>query len=344
MKVEIFNEKQENPTNPSHPFHRMLVFYPECFESLEAAKACLKNIVVNVFFHGAGERGTNPNDLYYTELPKMLKPNEGNDYDYIFICPQIERNEGWHGSNISRVMDLLLSEYNGAFLYRVTGLSLGGFACYNMIAMYPYFFQTAGILCGNDHQSRNQIPIDSRTHIRAWHGIGDETVSFSSGQDSITRLQNRGYKNECTFVPVETTTKDPHNCWRDVYRDMNLYFDWLKEYDYPMGEIEPPVEPTPPEGSIIVTLEFETDEGLNEIKIGNPDQSFKNDFPDSVSIDESEFIMVKNGKEDQGLKIEVINNGNVDDQIWAFKSAYGKLRLNTDTLENGSIVRISNNV
>jgi predicted peptidase len=47
---------------------------------------------VIIFLHGAGERGTDPNDLLVTGLPEYL--NNGNDLEAIVICPQIPTTLG----------------------------------------------------------------------------------------------------------------------------------------------------------------------------------------------------------------------------------------------------------
>jgi len=220
---EVIHYSRSNPLNPSLPFWQQMVFYPSAFASYNDAIADLSNLHVTVFLHGAGERGTNIEQLRSTELPRLLDNSNFDRPIDIFCCPQLSTGE-WQFDNIQRVYDMLVTEYPGAKSYNVTGLSWGGIGAYNMIGMFPMFFRTCGVLCGGLDNDFVPLPNNGTAAIRAWHSTDDGTLSYSTGLAAITTIQNSGYLNDCEMI---TLTGLGHAIWDNVYDTSNLYFPWI---------------------------------------------------------------------------------------------------------------------
>jgi predicted peptidase len=119
----------------------------------------------------------------------------------------------------------------------VTGLSMGGFATWNLISKYPHFFAAAIPICGgydvssipyplkiDNPQSFQLNEIVAAKHLPIWtfHGDKDTVVPISQTERLVKRLRRSGTTRLIFTIYKDTT----HNSWERSYDNWLLY-NWL---------------------------------------------------------------------------------------------------------------------
>ncbi|MCU0446340.1 MAG: prolyl oligopeptidase family serine peptidase [Microscillaceae bacterium] len=193
-----------------------------------------------VFFHGAGERGTD-NKLPLTHIaPLFLKPENRNNFPCFVLVPQCPKNVKWVDTDwkleqhtqpekISVPMEMamqlienLQKEYaiDAKRIY-ATGLSMGGFATWDIVARFPKKFACAVPVCGGaDEKTAKKI---KDLPIWAFHGALDKVVLPSRSRNMVKALQEAGGK------PKYTEYSDVHHdSWKRAYATPDL-LKWMFE-------------------------------------------------------------------------------------------------------------------
>ncbi len=190
-----------------------------------------------LFLHGAGERGTdNVRQLYYI---KSWATDEFRDtYPCFVLAPQCPKNMRWVEVDWSlpshKIPDtpsvplsatmLLLKHIIEAYpvdtnrIY-VTGLSMGGFGTWDIIAREPNLFAAAVPICGGaDLHTAPKI-----AHIPIWvfHGAKDRVVSVERSRKMVAELRKYGAK-----VKYTEYKNVGHGAWIPAYKNKELY-KWL---------------------------------------------------------------------------------------------------------------------
>jgi predicted peptidase len=174
-----------------------------------------------VFLHGAGERGDDLNRLKVHGIPKMLETRE--DFPFIVISPQCPE-KGWWTDYTQILMALIESvaqdyKVDKSRIY-ITGLSMGGFGTWNLIARYPDYFAAAAPICGGgDVFFAKYI----KTPVWAFHGDKDDIVPLKRSQEMVDVLKKNGVEAELTIYPGVG-----HNSWDAAYATEALYEWFLK--------------------------------------------------------------------------------------------------------------------
>ena len=174
-----------------------------------------------VMLHGAGERGTDIELVKVHGLAKMFdKDQEYNGLRVITLSPQCPEGDIW--SNFpGALMELILhvAEHEGADMDRIsiTGLSMGGFGTWSMLARYPNFFSAAAPICGGGISWY----INTKTPIRAFHGDADTTVPIQYTYMMVDALRSRGGN-----VDMVIYHGCSHDCWTRTYEQTDLV-SWL---------------------------------------------------------------------------------------------------------------------
>jgi predicted peptidase len=191
-----------------------------------------------LFFHGAAQRG-NDNESQLADVPHLLTDSAArkNHPCYILIpqCPLEQQwvNVNWHdkaemmpetislSENLSlKLLDSLQKKLSidSSRLYLV-GLSMGGFAVWDLISRYPEKFAVAVPVCGGGDEKQAGKLI----HIPIWafHGKLDDIVMVSRSVNMVNAINSKGGNAKLTIYP---TLK--HDSWNTAFRDLEL-FDWL---------------------------------------------------------------------------------------------------------------------
>jgi predicted peptidase len=101
----------------------------------------------------------------------------------------------------------------------VTGLSMGGFACWEALIRYPRKFAAAIPICGGgDDSLARQI-----AHIPVWafHGTDDSTVPVQCSRRMIEMIEKAGGRPRYAEYPGVG-----HNSWDRAYAEPEL-LSWL---------------------------------------------------------------------------------------------------------------------
>lgn len=174
-----------------------------------------------VFLHGAGERGNDRSLLGIHGIPRYFDKNETHmDQRVITLSPQCPEGEIW--SNFpAAIMELILevAEREGADMNRisVTGISMGGFGTWSLLARYPAFFSAAAPICGGGVSWY----INTKTPIRVFHGDADDSVPLVYSQLMVDAVNARGGQAHLTIYAGCT-----HDCWTRTYEQTDL-IPWL---------------------------------------------------------------------------------------------------------------------
>ncbi|MDP4172451.1 MAG: prolyl oligopeptidase family serine peptidase [Bacteroidota bacterium] len=175
-----------------------------------------------LFLHGAGERGSDIS-LVSKHGPPMLA-SEGKDLPFILISPQCPENLYWGMDSEIEILDALLKDVQSNYdvdpnrIY-ITGLSMGGFGTWEMLARYPNRFAAAIPICGGGDSTKAYIFKD--VPIWVFHGAKDNIVPLSQSQSMVNALKACGGNPKFTIYP-----NAEHNSWAETYNNPEV-FDWL---------------------------------------------------------------------------------------------------------------------
>lgn len=175
-----------------------------------------------VFLHGAGERGTDINDIKRLGIPKYL--DGGLPIRAIVLAPQLFSRDIIWVTVIHELMELIRlirdSEANvDVQNVCLNGVSMGGYAVWELAMSYTAEFAAIVPVCGGGTPWRawrlEKLP------IRTYHGDADDTVPLSETLNMVDAVRQAGGKPECILLHSVG-----HDCWDWVYEHTDL-LPWL---------------------------------------------------------------------------------------------------------------------
>lgn len=185
---------------------------------------------VILFLHGAGEIGSD-NQRHLSNFVQGFEKAGDILGKAIIVCPQTP--SGWSVDEYEpydqkgylgiskRIVDYVIKQYGGdRNRVYLTGLSLGGFAVWDMLNYYPGFFAAAVSVCGGVGYYASEAMIN--TPIWIYHGTDDSTVPYSSSYDTYNAILNAG-GDRVRFTSLPGVN---HNAWDYAYTDRNM-FSWM---------------------------------------------------------------------------------------------------------------------
>ncbi len=195
-----------------------------------------------LFLHGSGERGNN-NIVPLTHIaPAVLDADFRKNYPCIMIVPQCPKGKRWvetdwklathtQPKEMSEPMELLRKLLDKT-IYKnykidkkriyITGLSMGGFGVWDMMARFPKEF-TAGVpVCGGGDEKTAKIL--KEMPIWTFHGALDKTVLPDRTRNMVQALKDE--KN--TKVTYTEYPNTEHNSWKEAYTNKEMW-KWLFE-------------------------------------------------------------------------------------------------------------------
>jgi predicted peptidase len=203
-----------------------LLFLPEEYEQRPLTKWPLM-----LFLHGSGERGDEPEDL---ELVKKYGPprfvEDQADFPFIVLSPQCPKDSSWRF--LADKLEALLDDIVGSYavdtrrIY-VTGLSMGGYASWNLALRNPDRFAAivpiaGGYIHGSDAVPENICDLKDLP-VWAFHGAMDDLVSPRQSEIMVEALRACGGDVRFTLYPDAD-----HYSWTETYANPELYA-WLLE-------------------------------------------------------------------------------------------------------------------
>ncbi len=191
-----------------------------------------------VFFHGAGERGED-NEIPLTHIAKLFTNEQNRVESPCFVLvPQCPKGARWvevdwgldshtQPKDISKNLGIalkLLTEIEKTYsvdsdcLY-ATGLSMGGYAVWDLITRLPEKFAAAVPVCGGG----DEAVAEKLKNLPVWafHGAKDGVVKPSRSRNMIKAIEKAGGKP--TYTEYSTTG---HDSWKLAYTEPEL-LKWL---------------------------------------------------------------------------------------------------------------------
>lgn len=205
-----------------------------------------------IFLHGAGERGEDNTKQLVHGIADFAKPENRKARPCFLIAPQCPEFHRWvevdwsapahtQPANPSEpaalVLDLLAQltrdlPIDTKRLY-LTGLSMGGYGTWDLIARRPELFAAAVPICGGGDEAT--APRIAKLPIWVFHGAKDGAVKPERSRNMIAAIEKAGGKPRCTEYPNEG-----HASWVPAYRDPEMH-QWLFAQQ---RDVEPAVLPT----------------------------------------------------------------------------------------------------
>jgi predicted peptidase len=196
-----------------------------------------------LFLHGAGERGDNNRSQLRHGVRRFALPEARTEYPAFVLVPQCpageSRNAGYwlgrhpkarghggaegSGSLPSMLLDLVRATMEECPVdprrIYITGISMGGFATWALMAMRPDLFAAAVPVCGGGDPG--WAPRIKDIPVWAFHGSNDTVVPVDYTRRMIKSLRAAGGDPKYTeYAGVG------HDSWTPAYREPDL-LDWI---------------------------------------------------------------------------------------------------------------------
>ncbi|MDF5739386.1 MULTISPECIES: prolyl oligopeptidase family serine peptidase [unclassified Nostoc] len=182
-----------------------------------------------LFLHGAGERGSNLDDLKKQGVTKIVEQQP--DFPFIVISPQCPRGEYWNIERLSVLLDQVMSGHkpqNGYASYvdpdrvYLTGLSMGGYGTWHLAAAQPQRFAAIAPICGGGNpQAAGKL---KNLPVWAFHGARDNVVPLKESEIMVSALKARHGNVKFTVYP-----EAEHDSWTQTYNNPELY-EWFLQH------------------------------------------------------------------------------------------------------------------
>jgi poly(3-hydroxybutyrate) depolymerase len=198
--------------------------------------------------HGVGECGDSPSAVKNNSLATVwARDSNQARWPCFILVPQCPSGLSWTYQEImlsvNEIIDslLLATSIDTNRLY-VTGLSMGGFGTWGMIASYPNRFAAAIPMSGGGDVSTATLI----KHIPIWdfHGAKDATVSVTYSRHMMSALENAGdavvytncHNGDCTGLPDSVVAYEIANGAKHLYTEYESggHVIWDQAYNTPL--------------------------------------------------------------------------------------------------------------
>lgn len=199
---------------------------------------------VMLFLHGAGERGDD--NLAQTRVgigPAIVKQQDS--FPFVVVLPQCPRNRWWSEPAMQalalKALDQTAAEFNGdPNRTYLTGLSMGGYGSWAIVANNPGRFAALAIVCGGVRPPPGlSLPKEAtppiaaadpygavaakvgKTPVWVFHGSADPAVRVSESRKMVEALKAAG--GNVRYNEYEGVG---HNSWDKAYAETEI-FPWM---------------------------------------------------------------------------------------------------------------------
>lgn len=191
-----------------------LVYYPNNY--VEGNK-----YPVVFHLHGSGSRGRDFKEFKDSTILATLDKGNCPWNNAICVFPQCYADTWFDIYN--NLLDLVTYIYNSDFTdkskFNISGVSMGGYASYQVLMSLPELFNKALICCGGGmYWNAGRI---KNIKFRIFHGEKDTTVFPEESRRMYARLKENNADAELIVYP-----DCDHNCWDRVYTSFDN-LEWL---------------------------------------------------------------------------------------------------------------------
>lgn len=193
-----------------------LVSVPEDYETARG-----KRYPLLVFLHGSGERGTN------LELLKVHGPMKlaaaGKKFPFIVVAPQCPERRSWDADELVGLLNDLEKKFRvDRSREYLTGISMGGYGTWALVAAQPKRFAAIAPVCGGG----DPLLASTFAKVPTWvvHGDKDPAVPFAQSVAMVDAMKAAGGSPIFTQVVGGT-----HDVWTEFYLKDEFY-EWLLKF------------------------------------------------------------------------------------------------------------------
>lgn len=174
---------------------------------------------VLLFLHGAGERGENHEEFLNCAIIKELEKN-GLEIPFLVIAPIIE-NQADTWLDLQERLFLFIEEVVrldevDKDAVSITGISMGAYGVYTIVARHPELFQAAIPVCGGGQ--RWNMRACKNVPFWIFHGSQDSVIPVYYSEDMVKAIESFG--GNVKFTVVEGAD---HDSWNSVYNRKDVY-------------------------------------------------------------------------------------------------------------------------
>ena len=193
---------------------KYLLYYPKNYEKD-------KKYPVMFHLHGAGSRGNDFKEFEGSTILNVLEKGDSPLSNGFCVFPQCHADT-WF-DNFNDLLDLAKHIYNQPFVdksrFNISGISMGGYAAYQVLQCLPELFNKAIICCGGGmYWNSGRI---KNIKFRIFHGEKDVAVYPEEARRMYARLVEA-----CADVSLTIYPECDHNCWDKTYSNYDN-LEWL---------------------------------------------------------------------------------------------------------------------
>jgi predicted peptidase len=193
-----------------------LAFFPKGFDQS-------KKYPVIFHLHGAGSRGNDVSVLNNQAI--LVKAKSTEDFPFVIIMPQCNE-DCWIDAYerlkvaVELAVNLPFTDKNRFYL---SGVSMGGYASWQLLMSMPDRF-TAAIICCGGGMVWNAVRV--KTPVWAFHGTDDQVVHIEENERLVNAIKRNGVTAKFTAYPGVQ-----HNSWDLTYSRDDVY-EWLLGFTF----------------------------------------------------------------------------------------------------------------
>ncbi len=187
-----------------------------------------RKVPLVLFLHGAGERGDNNKSQVKHAITQVVKNGGTSPFmNAVVLAPQCPKDSFWTNADhakgayslsespqteiLSQVMELvrayLAYDYVDENRVYVLGMSMGGYATWELLARYPDVFAAGVPICGGGPLDR--VDVLKEIPIYVFHGKKDPLVPYCGSEDTVNAILAAGGSS----VYFKTYENGYHDIW-----------------------------------------------------------------------------------------------------------------------------------
>ncbi|MFG0263320.1 MAG: prolyl oligopeptidase family serine peptidase [Novipirellula sp. JB048] len=200
-----------------------------------------KSYPLVLFLHGSGERGED-NAAQLAYFPRAMASEKHRDaFPCFVLAPQCRQGEKWVDVDWSdsaatamaesptpmmraaiEMLKRTLAEHpvDASRVY-ITGLSMGGYGAWDLVARHPQWFAAAVIVCGGGDDA--QAAKLAELPIWVFHGDADSVVPVARSRNMVAAIRDAGGET----IKYSELPGVGHASWHHAYADDSGAIPWM---------------------------------------------------------------------------------------------------------------------